>query len=250
MSRYFELMNRLGRDPDDFVGILRESQEAAAQSFAEPTVHRPRVEDNVFAQIESLVQQVFILQGKDAPAVVVFADVENEGTAPGICARVADVLAVHSRSVCAIDADFESPTLHEYFGMNNKAGVSDALCNSGSILNYCVRVDGSHLTVLPSGDNIRDLHGLLNSDALSSRVLELRKRFRHVLVQAPPVGTHTHSTVLGQLADGMILVLDDSTRRETARKVKENLDRAKVRVLGTILNNRTVHLPQSLKRML
>src|SRR3954454_24864270 len=123
MSRYFELMNRLDRDPDPLRTLFTEPVLGAAQTLAGPaSVHEPRVEGNFFAQIESLVQQVFIVPGKDAPSVVVFANVESESPASGICARVADVLAVHSRSVCAIDADFESPTLHRYFGLNNKVG--------------------------------------------------------------------------------------------------------------------------------
>jgi len=53
---------------------------------------------------------------------------------------------------------------------------------------------------------------------------------------------------LGQLADGMILVLEaQTTRRDTARKVKESLDRARVRVLGTVLNNLTLPISQPLR---
>src|SRR4051812_17791195 len=107
MSRYFELMNRLGRNPDHVGNLFTEPLPAPAQRSAAPApVHKHRVEENVLGQIESLVQQVFILPGKDAPGVVVFANIDSESPASGICARVADVLATHSRSVCAIDADF------------------------------------------------------------------------------------------------------------------------------------------------
>ena len=57
--------------------------------------------------------------------------------------------------------------------------------------------------------------------------------------------------LLGQIADGVILVLESMvTRRETARTIKENLAAANVKILGAILNNHTFSIPESLYRRL
>jgi len=40
------------------------------------------------------------------------------------------------------------------------------------------------------------------------------------------------------------------TRRLTARKAKETLDAAGVRLLGTVLNNRTFAIPEAIYRKL
>ena len=46
------------------------------------------------------------------------------------------------------------------------------------------------------------------------------------------------------VADAAILVIEaNSTRRLTARKAKESLDAAGVRVLGTVLHNRSFPIP-------
>jgi Mrp family chromosome partitioning ATPase len=40
----------------------------------------------------------------------------------------------------------------------------------------------------------------------------------------------------------------NSTRRETARKAKESLESAKVKLLGAVLNKRTFPIPEALYR--
>jgi len=50
---------------------------------------------------------------------------------------------------------------------------------------------------------------------------------------------------LGQLADGVVLIVSaNSTREEAGRKAKESLEMAGSRLLGAVLNNRTYPIPQ------
>jgi len=57
--------------------------------------------------------------------------------------------------------------------------------------------------------------------------------------------------LLGQLADGMILVLEaHNTRRVAARRTKEILEASNVRLLGTVLNGRTFPVPERIYRKL
>jgi len=57
--------------------------------------------------------------------------------------------------------------------------------------------------------------------------------------------------VLGQGTDGVVLVLEANvTRRVAALSAKESLEAAGVRLLGTVLNNRTFPIPDKLYRNL
>jgi len=61
----------------------------------------------------------------------------------------------------------------------------------------------------------------------------------------------TLARFLGQIADGVILILESNlTRRETARAVKENLAAANVKILGAVLNNHTFSIPETLYKKL
>jgi Mrp family chromosome partitioning ATPase len=53
------------------------------------------------------------------------------------------------------------------------------------------------------------------------------------------------------LADGLVLVIEANiTRRETAQKIKQDLELVGVCLVGAVLNNRTFPIPDSLYRHL
>ena len=56
---------------------------------------------------------------------------------------------------------------------------------------------------------------------------------------------------MAQLADGIILVLSaQRTRLATARRIKEVLDAAQARILGTVLCDRVFPIPEKLYQRL
>jgi receptor protein-tyrosine kinase len=82
---------------------------------------------------------------------------------------------------------------------------------------------------------------------LKTRLAELRSQFDYALIDAPPLARYADAITLGQLADGFVLVLEaNSTRREAAIRLAENLRAAQIRILGAVLNKRTFPIPKSL----
>jgi Mrp family chromosome partitioning ATPase len=64
-------------------------------------------------------------------------------------------------------------------------------------------------------------------------------------------GISSEAAVLGQLADGIILVLAaQCTRRAAARKIKETLEASQARILGTVLSGRIFPVPERIYRRL
>ncbi|MGA9937366.1 MAG: hypothetical protein WA369_14570 [Candidatus Acidiferrales bacterium] len=109
----------------------------------------------------------------------------------------------------------------------------------------------SHLWFVSAGAACNDSNGAMNPARLRARVSELRAEFDYVLVDAPAVSSCGDGALLGLLTDGVVLVVGcNSTRRETARAAKDNLEAAGVPVLGTVLNRRTYPIPEALYRRL
>jgi Mrp family chromosome partitioning ATPase len=80
---------------------------------------------------------------------------------------------------------------------------------------------------------------------------ELRTQFRRIVIHSSPLDEDTDSVLLSRWADGVVLVVGaNTTRRVTARRVKENLEVANVRLLGVVLNNRSFPIPEALYRKL
>jgi Mrp family chromosome partitioning ATPase len=71
------------------------------------------------------------------------------------------------------------------------------------------------------------------------------------VIHGPAAGLSSEAALLGQLADGIILVLDaHSTRRATALKIKETLQGASSKILGTVLSERAFPVPEGIYRRL
>jgi Mrp family chromosome partitioning ATPase len=133
------------------------------------------------------------------------------------------------------------------FGTTNHHGLTDALLEEGPIRSFAKLVRGDNLWLLSSGSLASDSPKLLNSERMKSRLAELRKEFDFVLIDAPPLTRYADAVALGQLADGLILVLEaNSTRREAAVQVSENLRAANIKILGAVLNKRTFPIPETL----
>jgi receptor protein-tyrosine kinase len=88
---------------------------------------------------------------------------------------------------------------------------------------------------------------LLPVNKLRERLSQLRDEFEYMLIDAPGTSVCGDAQLLGLVADAAILVVEaNSTRRLTVRKVKESFNAAGVRLLGTVLNNRSFPIPESL----
>jgi len=178
--------------------------------------------------------------------------VEHGNGCSWVCAGAGETLAEQATgSVCIVDANLRSPSLHKYFGLDNSRGLTEAIFQSDPLMNYAQQLPAGNIWVLTGGSVPPDPRRLLNSDGLRARMAELRAVFDFVVIDAPPVSPYTDATFLGQLADGIVLVVEaNSTRREIARKAVESLGAAGVPVLAAVLNKRTFPVPKSIYRML
>src|SRR5262245_22127877 len=194
-----------------------------------------------------LVQRLFRPASGSSPQVVLFCGIEADEGSSSICANTCEILAEQIEgSVCVVDANFHSPCLHQYFGIENSRGLAEALVESDPITDFVQQLWQRNLWVMPSGVGARRRTSLVSAK-LRSRMTELRAEFKHVVVNASPMGQDTNSILFSQCTDGVVLVVEaNSTRRDTTRRVKENLEAADVKMLGVVLNNRTFPIPKSL----
>jgi|SRR5579872_2759215 len=253
MSKNFEVLLRAERESGLFEPIAI-PPETPAPRHAVLSVNRPfvHIDASVHEEEVKLVQRVFLLPGSQAPRMVVFCGVDHAAGTAGICARAAENLAARTASpVCIIDGNLHSPSLHDYFGVENDRGLTSAVIASDSVRDAVHALPGGNLSLLTAGPRCDESPAVWRSNGLRSLMAEVREEFRYILIYAPPAISHVDAALLGQMADGVILIVESNvTRRETARKAKEALAAAKVKVLGAVLNNRTFPIPDFLYRKL
>jgi protein-tyrosine kinase len=256
MSKNFELMQQAGiRLEMPAIGEPRPGPSFSGKTNGNRSGAQFNLKDQLTREESlKLVQNIF-LRGEESPRVVIFAGIDPGNGCSWICAHVADILASQKLgSVCIVDANLRTPALPELFGVSNHYGLTDALSRKGSIRNFTKMVRSDNLWLLSCGSlaaDAADSPSMLNSETMKERVAELRKEFDYVLIDSPPLNTYADGVAVGQLADGLVLVLEaNSTRREVAVKVTENLRSAQIKILGAVLNKRTFPIPESLYHLL
>jgi Mrp family chromosome partitioning ATPase len=199
-----------------------------------------------------LVQRVFPETDRSSPRVALFAGLEKDDGCASICARTARMLATRSDGeVCVVDANFQSPSLHHHFGLDNRNGLAEAVLGYRLVKECAEKRPERNLWVMPSGRAVAQMNFPEVSERMKLTLAELRDAFRYVVVHSSPFRQGTVSNFLSCWTDGVVLVVEaNSTLRDTARRVKENLAAANVSVLGVVLNNRTFPIPEALYRRL
>jgi Mrp family chromosome partitioning ATPase len=252
MSKNFELLHRIALDelftPAGMPGPHRQAMPGhRRQAMPSPAPTRRLANE----EITKLVQRLF-LHGSQAagPRVVSFSGIARDDRSSLICARVGESLASQAdTSVCVVDANFWSPRLHTYFGVGNETGLVDALTTEGSVRSFATPVSSESLWLMPSGSAKGDPY--THVERCRARFAELREEFDYILVSAPPLTRETEATLMGQLTDGIILIVEaNQARRESVRQAKEHLETAQVQLLGSVLDQRTFPIPEFLYRIL
>jgi succinoglycan biosynthesis transport protein ExoP len=247
MSRNFDLLTQFERE----AGATDKPMPAAADRAAVMPI-APILSSHAGnasgEEMLRLVQRIFLSANGSAPRQVVLCGVDGENGSSSICARAGRTLAANSsRKVCLVDANVRSPGLSSMFGIDGTAPFSGT---SAQLLEQCVKVGGNLWLAGPNilADNSRVL---LPVNKLKERLAQLREVFEYMLIDAPGTSVCGDAQLLSQVADAAILVIEaNSTRRQTARNAKEALDAAGVRLLGTVLHNRSFPIPAKLYKRL
>jgi capsular exopolysaccharide synthesis family protein len=263
MSKNFELMLRAGKSWEVAPAVVIEKPDKIEKPQHVVPIRkkhwdrrrrRGHLDIDRLAHEESfqLIQRIFFLQTQTSPRVVVFAGVDHGNGCSRVCTQAAEALESSGRgSVCLVDANFRSPSLARVFNVANHHGLADSLFSDEPIRSFAQPLHTEKLWLLSSGSLPTNSHGLLSSGRLKARFEELRNEFDHVVVDAPPLTHYPDAVALARAADGFVLVLEaNSTRREAAMRISENLRTAQIPVLGAVLNKREFPIPDALYRKL
>lgn len=189
-------------------------------------------------QIRGLVRRVFFTSGAPVRQVV-FSPVESQSGVGSICDQVGRALALETHSdVVIVSRGVANPEL---------AAQRDG---RAAIKSWATQV-AVNLWRVPEAGLCENSEESGTGCYWRARLAGLRNEFEYTVIHGPAAGISSEAALVGQLADGIILVLDArSTRRATARKIKETLQGARSQILGTVLSERVFPVPESIYRRL
>lgn len=247
MSRNFDLLMQI--ESDMRKAGMPEPSTADRVATIEVVPIRSQSADGVCGEeMLRFIQRTFLSADGTAPRQVVLCGVDDENGSSSVCAMAGRTLAANSPGkVCLVDANVRSPQLASLFGIE---GTSPFSGTSAPLPDQCVKI-GNNLWLAGPNILVDKSRVLLPATELKERLGQLRHEFEYLLIDAPGTSASGDAQLLGMVADAAILVIEaNSTRRLTARKARETLEAAGVRLLGTILNNRTFVIPETIYRKL
>jgi len=170
--------------------------------------------------------------------LVVTSPVAGEGKSTAL-ANLAVTLAQGGHKTILADCDLRDAQQHALWGLDNAQGLTSMLLDNAALENPPLQSVGvENLQVLTSGSLPPNPADLVGSRRMDDVIAALKARVDYVLFDAPPSLLVTDAALLGLKADGLLLVLRaGSSRRDHAARAKEELDRVKVPVIGTVLVN-------------
>jgi len=180
----------------------------------------------------------FSQQERALRSLLVTSPGSGEGKSVAL-ANLAVVAAQMGQRVILVDGDLRQPQQGELFGLRNDNGLTSVVAGSSSADSALQAVaDAPGLRVLTSGPLPSSPTTVLASRRMGELVAELAEQADLLLLDAPPVLSVSDASVLASRVDGVLLVLNaGQTKRETARRAKEALEKVHAHIVGVVLTN-------------
>jgi len=208
----------------------------AVLAFAQP-------DDFAIEGLRNLRTALDFMQGKVANKTLVIT-----GPSPGVgksfvSVNIAALWASAGRRVLLVDADLRKGTIHRFFGINPKEGLSNVILGEQDLDSVIHETAIPNLFVIPAGVLRQNPSELLLSKQFSNVLEACNKKYDHVIIDSPPVLGLSDAAIVGQHAAVNIVVVKagQNSIRELEQTIK-NLKQAGINPAGVVFNNmKTAH---------
>ncbi|MGH7230383.1 MAG: GNVR domain-containing protein, partial [Nitrospiraceae bacterium] len=170
----------------------------------------------VAEQFRVAATRLTLMQANQASTVTVITSaVKGEGKS-AVSVNLGYVLARDlGKSTLIVDCDLKCPMVHSYSGIRPDPGLREIL-NGDQSLDSCLQSHGDvPLWILPAGGDVDQPVELSKMHQIASILADLRARFDHIILDAPPILPLADMHVLAEMADIVALVIRAGVTRQT-----------------------------------
>ena len=167
--------------------------------------------------------------------IVVTSSVPGEGKST-TAGNLAIALAQSGNSVLLVDCDMRKPSIHKKFKISNAAGTAELLLRK-KLFEEVANKYNENLPIITAGKIPPNPSEMLASRAMTAFIEEMKKEFKYIILDTPPLQAVTDAQVLSTKADGVLLVIRaGSTKREMVLNSVDLIKKVQGKVIGTVLN--------------
>ncbi len=181
---------------------------------------------------------LFTGKGEKCPVFAVTSAMMHDGKTTN-AVNLAISIASTMKRVLLIDGDMRKPTVHRYFGLENKNGLSEILAGLTNEVKIR-KTDVENLHVLTSGQippNPAELFGSKQMDILLAYVKDY---FDYVIIDTPPVNVVSDAAILAEKITGYVFVVQSGKNHYNELSYAlETIQQMNGNVVGMVLNDVT-----------
>jgi succinoglycan biosynthesis transport protein ExoP len=187
------------------------------------------------------LRTALLLSQADHPpqVILVTSALPREGKTTA-AANLAVTLAQLGDSTVLVDADLRKPGVGRLLNLTSGkyAGLSSYLAGVSSLdLVTVPHPQIPNLAAIPTGPLPPNPADLLSSHKLAEAIAELRKKYKFVVIDSPPIMAATDAVILSVQTDGVLLVVrSGETPKEAFTRTRDLLCSVKCHILGVVLN--------------
>lgn len=197
-------------------------------------------QSQVSEAFRSLRTSLLLSQAGHPPQVIlVTSALPREGKTTA-AVNLAVTLAQLGDRTLLIDGDLRKPGVSRALNLTEGkyAGLSSYLAGVSSLdLVTVPHPVITNLSAMPTGPIPPNPADLLSSDRLRQAIQALRKDYKFIVIDSPPIMAATDAVILSVLVDGVLLVVrSGETPKEAFTRMRDLLAAVKCRMLGVLLN--------------
>jgi succinoglycan biosynthesis transport protein ExoP len=187
------------------------------------------------------LRTALLLSRADKPpqVILVTSALPREGKTTA-AANLAVTLAQLGDKTVLVDADLRKPGVGRLLnlGSGKYAGLSSYLAGVSTLDLVTVPHPAiPNLAAIPTGPLPPNPADLLSSHKMSDAIAELRKKYKFIVIDSPPIMAATDAVILSVQADGVLLVVrSGETPKEAFTRTRDLLTSVNSRLLGVVLN--------------
>lgn len=210
-----------------------EDRKVAIENEELVMVRAPR--GHIAEQFRGLRNSIHALNPDGAPrTLVITSALRGEGKSVATLNLALALCEVPGNRTLVVDADLHRPSIEEYLGLPRRQGLTELLRGTCPIDRAIRKTSANDVWILGAGELPQNPSELLGSERMRTLIAQFKQRFSYILFDTPEALTISDASLLGALADGVLLVVRlGSTPRHFVEQTNHKLEALGANVLGT-----------------
>lgn len=206
----------------------------STQQRLNPDVEQPTP---LAASYQILSTQIMAIKSKLVGPGILVASAEPSTGRSTVAANLAISLARDGARVLLVDADLRAPSLHEHFGLQNRAGLSEILGGEASLEDVVQPTGVEGLLFIAAGQPPINPVRIFRGEAMEQLIEKISKGADFIVFDSPAGSTFGDPLVLAENVQNVVLIHEAGRPASDAEyDFHKGLERLGVNVVGMVLN--------------